>query len=995
MTKAPSGTVTFLFTDIEGSTKIAQQYPEEMQAVLAENDRIINSAVDINRGFMFQFVGDGHCCAFADAADAIDAAGEIQRALQGFESNGVVLKIRIGIHTGEAEWSGERYMGYMTLARTARIMSAAHGDQTLVSDATARHAFDRLTGGAVLRDLGERRLKDLIQPLKLYELILPGLRSEFPPIRALDFRPNNLPVQITGFIGREDEIESLVLMMADTRLLTITGPGGAGKTRLSLQLAADVMDEFPDGAWLVELAQIADKGLLAQAVMQALDIEENPEADPEDDLVRYLRDKRLLLIFDNCEHIVDEVAELVEYLLVRSSQTKILATSREALRCEGEQTFQLHPLKFPDPSVNESPEILTRYESVRLFIERALAVNRNFRVNEKNASALAQICFQLEGIPLALELAAARTGVLSLEQINQRLDNRFQLLKGGRRTALPRQQTLKAMIEWSYELLGHEEKQFWNQLSIFSNSFTIESTEAVCLIEGRENADAINLLGQLADKSVIYCDEFHRYRMLETIRQYGEEKLKESGNYEQTIKRHAEYFCGFAYSAEKQLRGVSGKEWSSALESESANIEKALKWSIESGNSDIACRLAGAMGSYWQLKGLVSEAVFWLSQTMKMHVKNTTPDLCRVFSHAGNFARIRGEFRQAEELLKDSLRMSKQIGDIEGECDTLNRLGILEYDVGNFRNSISYYEQNLEKCKERCDNLGIARTLNNLGNAYSNLGESAKGQELYEQSLLIRRQIGDKLGVAIALNNIGINHFESGDYERAVIVLEESLQIRREGGDKAGTAISLSNLGNTFYNQGYYDKAIRNYEQCRQINFETGDKYGFAETLYNLAKVFIAQNEIERAGEMIGELQVKTEELNADSLTVLTHYAAGRLAFMKGETEEADRFYRSSIRLYLKMGNYKDVDINLIRLAELLCERSCRKEAATIIGFVRKEYIESKGVKLPLAEQLAYDSVISDLKKVPEKNEVETGLNRGSEMTVEEAIEYSLSAGLQ
>ncbi len=995
MINAPSGLVTFLFTDIEGSTKIAQQYPGQMQGVLAEHDNIIRSAVESNNGIVFLHVGDGYCCAFADAADALHAAAHIQQSAQGRDPDGVPLKIRIGIHTGNAEWSGERYMGYMTLARTSRIMSAAHGEQTLVSDETAKHSFDRITGNISLRDLGERRLKDLIQSLRLYELIVPGLRTDFPPIKALDLRPNNLPVQITGFIGREDEINSLKTVLSRTRLLTILGAGGAGKTRLSIQLAAEVMDDFPDGVWLVELAQIAEAGLLAQAVMQSLDLAESPDTSPKENLAGNLKDKRLLIILDNCEHIVDEVAELTEFLLMKSRQAKILATSREALRCEGEQTFLVLPLKFPDPADNVSPEMLIRYESVRLFIERALSVNRNFRVNDKNASALANICFQLDGIPLAIELAAAKIGVLSLEQINLRLDNRFQLLKGGRRTSLPRQQTLRAMIDWSYELMDLTGKKFWNRLSIFLNGCTIESAEAVCCADESECGVVIDHLTHLTDKSVVFVDdESQRFRMLETIRQYGEDKLKESGSYAETSRRHAEYFRDFVSSAEKEIRGEKGKEWIKAIEYENANIEKALKWSIDNGNTVVANRIASSMGTYWQLRGLISEAAFWLSQTIKLEDKIPTPDLCKVLSHAGNFARIQGEYQKAGELLRESLEMSRQIGDINSASDTLNRLGIFEYDLGNFEESIRYYEQNLFLYRERGDKLGTARSLNNIGNAYCNMGDTAKGQELYEECLLLRREMGDRLGVAITLNNMGILLYEKGNYERALSVLEESLEIRTESGDKTGIAITLANLGHTYYNQGYYEEATEHYDKYKEILTKTGERFGIAESIYNFAKVSIARNEIAEAEELMNKLHVLTDELNTESITVLTHYAAGRLAFMKGDLDEADRFYKSSIQLYAKMGNYKDVDINLIRLAELLCKRLCFSEAATIMGYVKKEYFENKGVKLPLTEQQAYDSTLSLLKNQTDHTEMEKRFSTGALMTADEVIKYSLSSGI-
>ena len=522
MSNPPSGTVTFLFTDIEGSTKLAQQHPDEWESLRERHHSILQSAMDAYNGYVFQIIGDAFCVAFHTAGDAVRAAVKAQTDLYSEHWGDTRIKVRMGIHTGKAEVqeNGE-YHGYLAMSHIQRLMSAGHGGQVLVSAATQELLMEDLPEDVSLHDLGEHRLKDLIRPEYIDQLVIPGLPVDFPPLKTLDMYRHNLPTQLTSFIGREKEMSQVARAIRDHRLVTLTGPGGAGKTRLSLQIAADLIEQFTDGVWFVELAPISDPELLPKAILSAFGVVEQPGRAILGQLTDYVREKQLLLVLDNCEHIIEACAKLADTLLNEGHALKILATSREPLGVKGEASWYIPSLSLPDQEHLPSIEQLTQYEAVQLFIERALLVQPNFSVTNANAPFVAQICTRLDGIPLAIELAASRVKALSVDQISRRLDDRLRLLTSGARTALPRQQTLRATIDWSYDLLSEQEKALFRNLSVFSGGWTLDAAEQIFTGRGRE-WDTLELLSRLVDKSLVQMYELTgetRYRMLETTRQ--------------------------------------------------------------------------------------------------------------------------------------------------------------------------------------------------------------------------------------------------------------------------------------------------------------------------------------------------------------------------------------------------------------------------------------------------------------------------------------------
>jgi predicted ATPase/class 3 adenylate cyclase len=606
----PSGTVTFLFTDIEGSTQLWEKYPEAMKSALARHDALLRGICKAHHGHVFKTVGDAFCVAFTNALEAVNAAIESQSALYTENWGETVIKVRMALHCGEVETRDDDYFG-QPLNRVARLLSAGHGGQILLSATIKENILKNLPQNISLRDMGERRLKDLAQPEHIFQLIIPNLPNDFPPLKTLDVFRTNLPAQLSSFVGREKEIGQIKKRMEQYRLVTLTGSGGIGKTRLSIQVAADSLDEFPQGVWFVELAPLTDPALIPQALCAAIGLTPQADVNLLDALKDFLRPRKILLTVDNCEHLIDACAQLSEALLLACPDLAIIASSREALGIEGESAYRVPSLSMPD--AKNGLQAIEESESGRLFVKRAAAIQPDFKLTDTNAPAVAQICQRLDGIALAIELAASRVKMLKPEQIASRLDDSFRLLTGGSRTALPRQQTLRALIDWSYNLLAEEERVIFRRLSVFMGGWTLEAAEAVC---GRE--DMLDLLTRLADKSLVSVDYEHseetRYYLLETIRQYAREKLNESGESQAIRQRHAEYFAGWVSGMGLELRaGPTQMKRFAKLENESPNIHAALDWLLSGGGDELALKTIGTIYHYWWRGGNWLEWRHWLN----------------------------------------------------------------------------------------------------------------------------------------------------------------------------------------------------------------------------------------------------------------------------------------------------------------------------------------------------------------------------------------------
>jgi predicted ATPase/class 3 adenylate cyclase len=865
----PSGTVTFLFTDIEGSTKLWEQHPNAMRLALARHDAILRRVIESHGGHVFKTIGDAFCAAFATAPDALGAALAAQRALHA-EVWGEVepLRVRVALHAGAAEQREGDYFG-PPLNRVARLLEVAHGGQILLSQPTADLARDSLSGSAGLRDLGEHRLKDLARPEHIFQLLHLELPAEFPPLHSLDALPNNLPLQVTSFIGREREIEEVRQLLEKTRLLTLTGAGGTGKTRLALQVAADHLREYSDGVWLVELASLSDPGLMPQTVASVLDVREAEGAEGApwgpvpggkpltQTLVAALKPRKLLLVLDNCEHLLEACAALAEALLRSCPDVHLLATSREGLNIPGETPYRLRSLSVPDPQhLPATPESLTQYEAVQLFIDRATTVAPSFSLTNANAPAVAQVCHRLDGIPLAIELAASRVKALPVEQLNERLADMFRLLTGGSRTALPRQQTLRALIDWSYDLLSATERTLLRRLSVFSGGWTLEAAEAVCTGDGIEEWDVLDVLTSLVDKSVALYEERGgegRYRLLETVRQYAWDRLLQAGEAEDVRGRHRDWCLAMAEQAEAGLPGESGRVWLDRLEREHDNLRAALAWSEAEGQAQAGLRLGGALREFWYARGYWTEGREHLAGLLALPGAETrTAARAKALHGAGVLAWQRADDGAARVLQEESLAIFRELGHKPGIAASLLSLGMVAQYREDYRAAWALFEESQAIFRELEDKQGIASSLGGLGWAAHVQGDYAAARALYEESLEICCGLGNKQGIAWSLQSLGGVTYIQGDHGEARARIEESLAIFRELDQKPGIAHSLMSLGWWTLDQGHLGEARALYEESLEIFRELGAKGGIAQDLEELAAVAAAQAQPERAARLLG-----------------------------------------------------------------------------------------------------------------------------------------------
>ncbi|MBK8380588.1 MAG: tetratricopeptide repeat protein [Ignavibacteria bacterium] len=940
----PTGTVTFLFTDIEGSTKLSQNFPETLPEALDKHHSILTEAVESNNGFVFKIIGDAFCCVFQNAEDAVKAAVDAQIKLNSEEWKDAVIKVRMGIHIGNAEWNGTDYMGYITLARSSRVMSAANGGQILISDKAYEKVKFNIAGQISFRDLGERRLKDLIQPVKLYQILSPGIPSEFPPLKTLDARANNLPRQLTNFIGREYEIPEIKKILAVSRLLTLSGPGGTGKTRLSLQIAADVIDEFANGVWIVELAPLFDPELILLKICEALGINEQPgdqtqKGDTESTLLNYLKGKELLLILDNCEHLIRACAEKAEMLLRNCPKLKIIATSREALRCEGEVLHKVLSLAHPEPKDINTPLELSQYEAVRLFIERALAVNTDFRVTNENAPALAQICYQLDGIPLAIELAAARIKILPLEKICEKLDDRFRLLTGGKRTALPRQQTLKAMIDWSYDLLNEKEKILFSRLSVFTGGWTLDAAEEICRDEITDIFEIMDLHSNLLDKSLINKTEVNgelRFNYLETMKQYSKEKLDPG---DEVFKNHLNFFLKISDQKEMEVSGKDQKQWVKQIDSEADNFRAALQWAAENDQT-AACIMINNLTDYWNLKGSFMEGLQICKKLLNSNLNVDEIHKANVLYNAGVMSNYLGILTEAEKLGSESLIIYRKIDYKEGISKCLLMLGVVFHvNPSRIDQTKKYYDEALLLAKE-IDNKSI------LANAFFNMsyiavteGKNDLALEYRLQSLELYRKLKNFHQVSMTLSGLSVYECRRNDYDKALLYNEESLAISYELNDKYLISINLINLGHIYKGLKDYDSAFRYYNESLTLLREYSYKSSLIVALMSLGEILIIKGEYKEAVDFNKE-SIRIGKENANE-----YFLAANLYFLGSAYFEL-KDYETSLRYFLNVKNLTEGVYNPIAADNLKIAEERRNKIREIIGNDNFEKIISEVTKM-------------------------------------------------
>jgi predicted ATPase/class 3 adenylate cyclase len=654
----PSGTATFLFTEVEGSTRLWDEHPDVMQSAMVRHDELLRNAVESHDGFIVKSAGDGFFAVFVTAHDAVTAGVAAQRALLADDWNiEDTVRVRMGIHTGEAEVRDGDYSGGV-VNRAERLMSVAHGGQIVVSPTTEELLHDALPEKYGFLDLGERRLRDLGQPVRIFQVTHPDLRREFPPLRSVDAFPGNLPLQTSSFVGREAQLASLAELVPGSSLVTLTGVGGVGKTRLALQVAAELVAEFRDGAWLCEFAPVTDPGAVWETLAASLHVQVFPGRSLEESVLEYLAAKRLLLVLDNCEHLLDAVARLVTAITQRCARVSVLATSREGLALGGERVVAVPSLGVPTGDADDD-EILSA-EAVQLFADRASAAKSDFALTDRNVGAVAVLCRRLDGIPLAVELAAARVRSMAPEDLVARLDQRFKLLTHGSRAAPERHQALRSTIDWSYDLLNPAERQALQRLSVFAGSCDLAAAEAVLPGDGLDAGDVDDVLGQLVDKSLVVADDADdggvRYRLLETIRQYAQERLQTSGDTTAVRRRHANYYVALAETAGPHLRGRDHLAWTGVVTRDTDNFRAALDWAVDTPSPEHALRLVVPLGRIGE------RAMSWAATACAIPGGDDHPLFPVVAAWAAWGATLAGDFERAEDLVATAEQAQAALG---------------------------------------------------------------------------------------------------------------------------------------------------------------------------------------------------------------------------------------------------------------------------------------------------------------------------------------------
>jgi predicted ATPase/class 3 adenylate cyclase len=814
MAELPSGTVTFLLTDVEGSTALWEAAPEAMRVALARHDALFDEAVRRYGGVHIRPRGEGDSrfAVFASALDAVGAAVAIQRAFAAEPwTTPRPISVRIGVHTGEAELRDGDYYG-SAVNRCARLRGIGYGGQVLLSEATTALVRDGMPSDVRLLDLGRHRLKDLTEPECVAQIVATDLASDFPPLVSLDARPHNLPTHPTALLGRERELAEVRPLFEDgARLVTLTGPGGTGKTRLGLQVAADLLDTFEHGVFLVELASISDPVLVPSTVAQALSVRDIGSRPIMDALKEHLWARSLLLLLDNFEQVLP-AASVVADLLAACPGLAVLATSREPLRLRGEHEYAVPPLALPD-AARAAPDAISHYAAVALFLERARTIRADFSITDENAASVTEICARLDGLPLAIELAAARTRLLPPEAMLSRLGHGLSLLAGGRRDAPARQQTLRTAITWSHDLLEPDEQRLFRRLGIFVGGFTLEAVEAVCDAGDDLGIDVLDGVESLLSKCLVKQQNVApgdpRFTMLETIREYAVDRLNASGETRILRRRHLAWFLALAEEAWPKLTGPEQGEWLTRLEADHDNLRAALSFG-HADPTDVEIRLARAMHRFWWRRGHLSEGRAWLRRALERD--DHPPDRLRAeaLNAAGVLARAQGDEVAARVLFEEGLASWRRLADRRGIANALHNLAsVMQSQAPDAQSMATLLEESLALWRELGDPWGIGSALSYLGTLAERRGDDDGARTLLEESLTMLRAAGDTMQVAWTLNKLGRLAREQRDQERSQTLHRESLLLCRQLGATEWTIQGLEGMAHVARAVALPERSVR------------------------------------------------------------------------------------------------------------------------------------------------------------------------------------------
>jgi predicted ATPase/class 3 adenylate cyclase len=846
----PSGTVTFLFTDLEGSTRLWEKHPDAMRPALARHDAILREAVAARQGHVVKTTGDGMHAVFATAHDALAAAVVIQLGLaaESFGETGP-LRVRIGVHTCEAEYRDGDYYG-SEVNRAARLMSVAHGDQIVVSSVTSGLVRD---GSVELVDLGEHRLRDLTNTERVFQVHAPGLVGEFPPLRSLDLLPGNLPRQVTTFVGRQAELASLAETVRGSSLVTLTGVGGVGKTRLALQVAAEVIAEFPDGAWMCELAPVTDPGAVWDTLAACLRVQAHPGRSLEESVLEYLAPKRLLLVLDNCEHLLDAVARVVDAIAQRCERVVVLATSREGLALGGERIVAVPSLGVPPDGADL--DTLKAADAVQLFSDRANAARSDFVLSDRDAGAVGVLCRRLDGIPLAIELAAARVRSLSPDDLVARLDQRFKLLTRGSRAALERHQTLRSTIDWSYDLLAPPERRALERLSVFAGGCDLTAAEAVLATDDLDLLDVVDVLGQLVDKSLVVADVSDgdagiRYRLLESIRQYAQERLQDSGESAAVRRRHADYYVALAETSGPHLRNRDQVQWGRRALRDVDNFRAALDWAVETPSPEHALRLVAP----FTVTGIAigDAARDWADVASTIPGGDDHPLFPTVAGFASLSASFAGELERAETLAAAAERAQARLG--SPRQPVLQAWAILAIFRDQLDEARADAEAWVELARAADDPYELVLALIALGGVFM-LSAPDNAIAMFDEAVRVGRDAGIASSLSVALPFLA-SMLPIEDSERASALLDEAIEVGTALGDRLGISMALIGQASISVRRGEWQTTLRTAVESVELKLQLGDLASIYGLCYTAGVALCGLKHYEPAAVLIGKADV-------------------------------------------------------------------------------------------------------------------------------------------
>ncbi|MGH2785588.1 MAG: ATP-binding protein [Actinomycetota bacterium] len=857
MGKLPNGIVAFLFSDIEGSTKLLHELGDRYADILIQHRELLRKAFADHGGIEMGTEGDSFFVVFERASDAMGAACDAQRALTAHDwKPREQVRVRIGVHAGETQIVDDDYVG-INVHIAARVMSAAHGGQILVTRRCWDLATDQASDHLSVRDLGEHGLKDIPGRTQLLQVLHPDFPDTFPPPRTLDVRPNNLPARLSTLIGRQALTRDLLETLPTTRLLSLVGAGGVGKTRLALELAYASLDDFPDGVWLVELGSLSEADDVIRAVAAALSLREEAGRDLEQSLLNFLSVRGALVVLDNCEHLIDTCAALATSILRSAASVRIIATSREPLGVSGETAWRVPSLGLPTGV--ELREIAAA-DSVRLFVERAHALDTTFELTIDNAADVSKICTRLDGIPLAVELAAAYVPALAPSEISARLSDRFKLLWGGSRGAIERQQTLRATIDWSYRLLTSEEHTMLDRASVFAGTLTLEAAEIVCG-QGLDE-EVVDLVSRLVAKSLVTAErtpDGTRYGMLETIRQYVRERLADGELTGEIEGRHAEYYATLVSGHEADLAGPDQAQWLARLDMDYENISAGLRWMIDR-HPDRALEMAAALWKYWWIRGRWAEGASWLRATADRAGWPRTKVGAKARWGTAFLDGFRGSTADRDELLAAAADIQRSEHDVRGLAYTTWSQGYLD--------------------------------------------SAEKGFELLRECVPLARKSGDGQVTAWALLSLGSRQ---QDYRAHRTLHQEGLEVARASGERWSEAMALTNLGEISYFDGDFASGTAMIQGALGIFREIGDVFGVREALRNLAIVAWLRGEIESVREHVADARRMLSGTDAEHLLVHFYYVGIRAELEGGVTEGAESLLRYASALAQKRPDIPEI----------------------------------------------------------------------------------------